>query len=430
MRTYWTIAIIGLVYALCSPACQAQLTVRPLTVWIDTTRLTPCDSKSFLIKIWASYQSDTGRVIGFTREDGFLSLTTSIQWDATRIQISPIMPIAGHLAGRAPKRFVTLDDKKPGNLYIEFGIDPEHPSAFYGTGLPLMIFQATVIDPDTVDGLNGWMDIASNLDIQSERPVKMVSHRAGFVRVRLDTTVANIRLSRGAFDSDTSRPALDTISVSTEKLGGRNVNRISLRLRADTAFYKFSDTLESGTQLADTGWSLKKVFIAPDSMDVQLERTSSLKTDGPLLKIILTRTTDSAFSTDLTIQSEVNEDACLGTLEALAAQVEAARVIRKVDSIPDTPTVDVPQESQKRERRIEVIPRPLEQSVQIRYQQMAIDRVQIYNATGEAIAIQSIDWVSDSELRIRLKRELASGLYFVVLQGKQETLRKQFTFIK
>jgi len=428
MRIHVMIAMLGACFVLCSPASQAQ-TPRPLTVWIDTTTLNVCDSGTFFLRVWAGTPTDTGMRIGFSVADSLYLFRLALWWDRSKFDIDPVLQLPGsgvpsYLASRAKERPVTKDPDQ-GILYLEAGNPDLKP--LVGENIPLVVFRAKVTAPGTFDGVDGWAEVRPLEEMfEGARPYGPITYNLGFVHVVRDTTpeyTGRLNVSAGAFDTLRA----DTIAVNTDNLGNRGVTEITFSLKADTAYYVFTDTLRGGTLAEDAGWTTTDVFLSRDSIAGRFVGTEPLTTDGPLLKVILGRMTDSAFSSSLKIPMfEINQESCLGKLQRMEGAVEGRRIVKEVDTTPTSayePILD-------RTEKIKVIPMVSDGSVLVVTDGFEVERIDLYDETGQLLWTQRSRSVGMSSVRITPTEELSSGTYFVVIHGRKEVVHKQFTFIK
>lgn len=428
MRLAKTIVAMGMLLALCSPVLRSQ-TVRPLTIWIDTTVIHPCDQKKFLLKIWSSYQSDTGRVVGFTKEDSLFVVTLSLQWDRSKFDINPNPPVSGHIAGRAFRRSITKDSKQ-GNLYIEFGgIDDNlQLRPFFGTGIPLLTFEATVTSPDVFSGLNGWAEVLGNLTIEAAKPFNVGTRRIGFVhvvRTLLPQYIAKAQAASASFD--TLRQT--TVALKIENVKDQGVKQIAFTLRSDTASYRFADTATQGTIIAEPGWSVRELHIAADSIAGLLQRDSALATEGTLLNVVLQRTTDSAFSKAIIVEKfSVDTASCISRADRENGVVTANRIVKP--DTTDTTTVGVDEQWKEATPTVQIVQHVDNNEVVVRTEGMMASSVAVVDILGRQIPI-TIVAAPDAWTRIiRFEEGMANGCYLISVSDSQRNANNQFTVIK
>ena len=429
MRLAKTIVAMIMLVALCSPVLQSQ-SVRPLTIWIDTTIIHPCDQKKFLLKIWSSYQSDTGRVVGFTKEDSLFVVTLSLQWDRSKFDINPNPPVSGHIAGRAFRRTVTKDPKQ-GNLYIEFGgIDDNlQLRPFFGTGIPLLVFEATVTSPDVFAGLNGWAEVLGNLTIEAAKPFDLVARRTGFVhvqRIPLPQFVAKATAASANFDTLQQT----TVALKLENVKDQRVKEIAFTLRSDTAWYRFIDTATQGTIAAEEGWKVRQLQVSADSISGLLQRDSALTTDGTLLNVVLQRATDSAFSKAIIVENfRVDTGSCISRSDRENGVVVAARIVRP--DTTDTTTVGVDEQwKEATTPTVHIVQQVDNDEIVVRTEGIVAHKIVVVDLLGRQVPI-SIVATSDAWTRVvRFEEGLQNGCYLISVSDSKKNANNQFTVIK
>ncbi len=402
-----------------------------MTVWIDTTTLNACDSGTFLLRVWAGTPTESGMQIGFGPEDSLYLFRFVLWWDRSKFDIDPVLQLPGngipsYLASRARDRPVTKDPKE-GILYIEAGNIDLKP--LVGQNMPLVVFKARVTAGDTFSGLDGWAEVRPIEEMfEGAKPYGPVTRHFGFVHVVKDTTPAytgRIDVTDALFDSLRT----DTVTVTTENLGNRKVKEIAFALRADTSYYAFRDTVRLGTLSDGPGWSEIETYVAADSIYGRFVRTDDLLTDGPLLRIVLERRTDSSFSRPLQVTSfGVNPESCLGKFESTGAEI----VAKAVGEEPvDTVTTSVPRdEKERREDVVTVIPGISGSKVTVLSREMDVKRVELYDGMGRRVPLASVRPAGEHEVVVVPAENLPNGTYFVVVHGHEEVIQKQFSVIK
>jgi hypothetical protein len=398
---------------LCSPDTSAQQT-RPLTVWVDSTRFNVCDgSKVFFLAV---------RVSPILIQDSVVSASLVLAWDVSKIDLEDQVVTSSETLG------YQFDQKKVekaqnGTMYIQLGNLNLRPVA---GNKPLFFIKGIVKAPDTLGGLDGWIEVENtSVHLFGNTEFSPVESRTGFVRVGRDTTVAYTgRLEVATSSFDTAR--LDTVGLTIQNLKGRRVNEVSFALKADASNYEFIDTLMRGT-IADSGWSLRDVTITPDSIGGRFVATSDLAVDGVLMKIILRRRNDSAFSSLLRVgQFKVNRGSCLGKLTWQDGPISAVAVPK-----PDTSTTGVDEEKERASRReIRVISAEGMSSLTIVGEGIGGMAIEIFDVVGTRLTVRSAEPLGSSAIQVRLATQPPSGTYFMVLRGRNEIVYKQFTFIK
>lgn len=429
MRLAKTIVAMVMLVALCSPVLQSQ-SVRPLTIWIDTTTIHPCGQKKFLLKIWSSYQSDTGRVVGFTKEDSLFSVTLSLQWDRSKFDINPNPPVSGHIAGRAFRRTVTKDSKQ-GNLYIEFGgIDDNlQLRPFFGTDIPLLMFEATVTSPDIFAGLNGWAEVLGNLTVEAAKPFDLVARRVGFVHVaRIPLPQYTAKATLLSADFDTLRQT--TVALKVENAKDQGVKEIAFTLRSDTAFYRFVDTATQGTIYAEPGWNIRQLHIAADSISGLLQRDSAITTDGTLLNVVLQRTSDSSFSRAIILEKfSVDTASCISRTDRENGVVMAARIVKP--DTTDTTTVGVDEQWKETTPTVQIIQQVDNDEIVVRTEGITARKVIVVDILGRQIPTKILASPDAWTRVVRFEEGLQNGCYIIsVFDDSKKSANNQFTVIK
>lgn len=407
-----TIAFIGVISLLCSPVTPAQ-TTRTLTVRIDTVRLSACGAKSFLLGVGVGdiYVADS--VVG---------MRVVLAWDRTSIDLEDQAIFSSEtIGGQFPQRFVTKD-AETATMVIEMGNVNLNPVA--GTGKPLFFVKGIVTAPDTVSGMNGWV-LVTSLSLESTTNFSINNGRPGLIRVERDTTPA----FTGAMSVETvsfDTVQVDTVTLTASNLKNRRVNEITFALKADTSYYSFVDTIETGTIAGSVVWTTKEVRITSDSIVGRLVAQSDLIADGALLKVVLRRKTDSAFTSALEVlRFGVNRQSCLGRLRHQGAQVSAEAIIQ------DSSTTGVDDQREVRKSDAIVIHvEPEQGSLRVTMNGGEVREVMVFDMNGNRLPVQSVERLNASTSRVRLTTPPPSGIYFIGLRGRNEIVYKQFTFIK
>ncbi|MBL7986853.1 MAG: hypothetical protein JNJ94_02165 [Chlorobi bacterium] len=384
-----------------------------------------------MLKIWSSYQSDTGRVVGFTKEDSLFSVTLSLQWDRSKFDINPNPPISGHIAGRAFRRTVTKDSKQ-GNLYIEFnGIDDNlQLRPFFGTDIPLLTFEATVTSPDVFSGLHGWAEVLGNLTVEAAKPFELVARRVGFVhveRIPLPQYTAKATLLSANFD--TLRQT--TVALKIENVKDQGVKEIAFTLRSDTAWYRFIDTATQGTIYAEPGWKVRQLQIAPDSLSGLLQRDSAVTTDGTLLNVVLQRRSDSSFSKAIILEKfSVDTASCISRADRENGVVRAERIV-KPDTTDTTTTVGVDEQWKESTPTVQILQHVDNDKVVVRTEGIAANRVIVVDILGRQIPTKILASPDAWTRVVRFEEGLQNGCYIIsVFDDSKKSANNQFTVIK
>lgn len=416
MRTCLTIAILAVICCLCSPASPAQPT-RPLTFKLDTLTKNVCGGTSFQIPVWAGDLYFADSVYGF-------SITVTWNRDYFDLDGSDIAISSNTIVQRNGRTVIQVQknpDPKIGELFVTVA-DTSLDRSIAGTGKPLFYLIGTVTAPDTVPGIDGWITVSSAI-FESGTVFDPITSEYGFIRVVRDTTPAytgRISVTEGAFDT----LRIDTVMVEVGNVKDRRVEEISFSLKAMPGYYSFIDTLQAGTLSDDLTWTVKDVTITPDSITGRFVSESAIASDGPFMKIRLRRESDSAFDQPLGVTGfEVNRTSCLGKVTKENGRVRAAAIVKE-------PPLSVGEESAEGKRSIRVLPNTSDGSMVIVANDIEIEDVRLFNRMGEVIGIRSSERVGPSTLRIRTAEPIASGVYFLVLRSRQETVYKQFSIIK
>lgn len=428
MRLAKTIVAMMMFVALCSPVLRSQ-SVRPLTIWIDTTTIHPCDQKKFLLKIWSSYQSDTGRVVGFTKEDSLFSVTLSLQWDRSKFDINPNPPVSGHIAGRAFRRSITKDTKQ-GNLYIEFGgIDDNlNLRPFFGTDIPLLMFEATVTSPDIFAGLNGWAEVLGNLTIEAAKPFDLVARRTGFVHI-IRTPLPQYLAKATVISADFDTLQRTTVALKVENVKDQRVKEIAFTLRSDTAWYRFVDTATQGTVFAESGWKVRQLQISADSLSGLLQRDSALTIDGTLLNVVLQRRTDSSFNKAIILEKfSVDTGSCISRADRENGVVKAKRIVKP--DTTDTTTVGVNEQWKEIAPTLQIIQHVDNDEVVVKTEGITASNVIVVDILGRQIPIKIVATPDAWTRVIRFEEGLQNGCYLISVFDSQKSVNNQFTVIK
>ena|GEM_PF-2053866 len=412
IQRYWsTIALLAAIACLGSPDTAAQQ-VRPLEVWVDTLQFNVCDGqKGFIMAVHTS---------PILVSDSLVSAEVILSWDIRKLDLESDAIFSSETLGKQ------FDERKVeklpnGVLHIQMGNTSLRP--VFGSK-PLFYVKGIVTAPDTVTGLDGWITVTS-VRFFGNTEFNLVENRVGFVRVNRDTTPAytgTLRVAPSSFDT----VRFDTVALTIQNLKGRRVNEVSFALKADASNYEFIDTLQRGT-LADGGWVTKSVTISPDSIGGRFVASNDLTADGDLIRIILRRKNDSAFSSALEVDRfTVNRESCLGKLIIEDGQISAVAV----PSV-DTSTVSVQEERQgEKSSGITVIPERDRRSLRVMGEGIQGKAIEIFDVVGTKLSLQSVEPRGASMVEIRLATQPPSGTYFMVLRGRNEIVYKQFTFIK
>lgn len=401
---------------LCLCDATAQVT-KPLTVWVDSVRMNVCGSKSFQTAIRAASFRPGDTVVGFRPSDNVASATLYVTWDPVNLRLDDLVITSGTMSEgiRVTSRVIS------GEYTLEIIIaDDRQPFGTLKGALPIVYINGTVIAPDTVAPPYGWIQV-TDVELTSDTRFEPETYRPGYVRVERDTSTAYTgRLRLGASGFDTLR--LDTITMTLENVRQRRVREVSFELAVDTSFFVFEDTLQSGTLAAQPGTTVELVQQA-DTIRGRFVAASDLSQEGPLLKFILRRTTDSAFAADVTVvNAAINENSCLGRFLSFGAPVTASAIVR------DTVSSAAP-ELDERNSAITIIPAQDGNALTIRSSVDYIDGIDLFDALGRRIDVELLRTGPGNDLRLVIDAH-AAGPYIVQLRIGQERISKQFIFIK
>jgi hypothetical protein len=408
--------LAAIICCLCSPILTAQET-RPLTVWVDPVRLNVCGQKTFQTAIRAASFRATDTTIGFRSNDNVYSVTLYVTWDPSTIALDDLVIQSGTMSERVDVSPFIVDEESTLQIVIA---DRQAPYDVVRGALPLVYINGRVIAPDTVAWPNGWIQVTSVV-LTSDTRFDPISYRPGYVRVERDTSQAYtgaIRVSNGSFDT----LEFDTLTVSLENVRQRRVREVSFSIAADTSLFEFVDTLQTGTLTAQPLWTTVELVRRADTIRGRFVAASDLSQEGPLLKFLIRRTTDSAFTaTASVVAAGINENSCLGRFYGFGAPVTASAIVR------DTTTTSAPVLEELNDD-IRLIPSRDGRSVFVRSGAI-INGIDVYDVLGRRIAAQTTQTGAGHDLRLELETDSA-GPYYVQLRIGNERISKQFIFIK
>lgn len=411
-----TAILAALICCLCSPSLTAQET-RPLTVWIDPVRLNVCGPKTFQTAIRAASFRTADTTIGFRSTDNVYSVTLYVTWDPSTIELDDLVIQSGTMSERVDVTPLIIDEESTLQIVIA---DRQAPYDVVRGALPVVYINGRVTAPDTVAWPNGWIQVTSVV-LTSDTRFDPISYRPGYVRVERDTSQAYTgALRAGASSFDTLE--FDTLTVSLENVRQRRVREVSFSIAADTSLFEFVDTLQTGTLTAQPLWTTVELVRRADTIRGRFVAASDLSQEGPLLKVLIRRTTDSAFaSTAEMVTAAINENSCLGRFYGFGASVTASAIVR------DTPTTSAPDLSERAED-IRLIPSRDGRSILVR-STARIDDITVYDALGRRMAADIEHHPAGHDIRLEVDRPSA-GPYYVQLRIGNERISKQFIFIK
>lgn len=391
-------------------ASQAQ-TTRPLQVSVDTLRLNVCGSKTFTIGI---------NVSQILRSDSVFGIQTVIYWDRSKFDLSSqVLVKSGTLSSQASEDKI-LKDPTSGAMVVQIG-NTSANGIIAGSG-PLFYLIGTVTATDTVEPPDGWITV-QQIELTGTTTFQP-TYSPGFVTVIRDTTAAYTgRISIAEAGFDTLR--LDTLSIALANVRARRVREISFSIAGDTSAFEFVGSLEDETLAGSDLWSSKQIDVRSDSVQVRLVAHSDLGQEGILLKIVLRRTTDSAFTRTLNIHDfSVGAGTCLGRLTQEGEEVTASSIIR--DSTP----VAVRDDRQRRGDLIRVIPDRSGERITVNTRDLVVMRAEVVDLMGRQMAIAAIEANGSEGVVVRLQHPLTNGRYVIALQGVGMIVSKQFIIIK
>lgn len=406
-------AIIGCV---CSPVSSAQET-RPLTVWVDSVRMNVCGPKTFQTAIRVASFRPGDTIIGFRSNDNVASATLYVTWDPSVLRLNSLVVTSGTMSNGIDVTARVIAEESTLEIVIA---DRQSPYGTIRGALPLVYINGTVIAPDTVAPPNGWIQV-TDVELTSDTRFGDETKRPGYVRVERDTSQAftgSLRMSTGAFDT----LELDTLTIGMENVLHRRVNEVSFSIAADTSFFAFVDTLQTGTLAAQSIWTSKSLDITADTIRGRFVATSELSQEGPLLKVRIRRKTDSGFAANVRVaNAAINRNSCLGRFLSFGAPVTASAIVR------DTSTTAVPVRFGHGDE-ITLVAADDGRTIIVRSNGRHIDEGSVYDAIGRRITTTT---ASGTENEIRLEVDAhAAGPYYVQLRIGRERISKQFIFIK
>lgn len=415
MRQLAVIAILAaLTGCLCVEASTAQ-TTRPLTVWIDSVRLNVCGPKTFQTAVRAASFGPGDTVIGFRPSDNVASATLYVSWDPATLQLDNLVISSGTMSNGIDITSRIFPEESTLEIVIA---DRQAPYGTLRGALPIVYINGTVRATDTVVPQNGWLQVR-DVELTSDTQFEPEIYRPGFVRVDRDTSLKGaLRVGTGAFDT----LKFDTVAISLQNISQRRVHEIDFSIAADTSFFVFHDTLHAGTLAASPLWTTVILDRTADTIRGRFVAASDLSQEGPLLKIVLQRTTDSAFSSAVNVTAVgINGNSCLGGgILSFGAPVTASTIVI-------SPPVAVPVQLEP-STDISIVTGQDGRTVLIRSRAISIDEVVVFDVLGRRIPELRRDGSAD-ETRLELDAQTA-GPYYVQLRIGTERISKQFIFIK
>jgi hypothetical protein len=411
-----SVLLAAFICCLCSASLAAQET-RPLTVWVDPVRLNVCGPKTFQTAIRAASFRTGDTTIGFKSNDNVYSVTLYVTWDPSTIELEDLVIQSGTMAERVDVSPLIIDEESTLQIVIA---DRQSPYDIVRGALPLVYINGRVLAPDTVAWPNGWIQVTSVV-LTSDTRFDPISYRPGYVRVERDTSQAYtgaLRLAQSSFDT----LEFDTLTVSLENVRQRRVREVSFSIAADTSLFEFVDTLQTGTLAAQPLWTNVELVRRADTIRGRFVAASDLSQEGPLLKFLIRRTTDSAFTaTASMVAAGINENSCLGRFYGFGAPVTASAIVR------DTTTTSAPV-FDEHGSDVRIIPAQDGRSIIVR-SGAAINEITVYDAIGRRVATEARHYGAGHDIRLDVELQTA-GPYYVQLRIGNERISKQFIFIK
>jgi hypothetical protein len=230
-----------------------------------------------------------------------------------------------------------------------------------------------------------------------------------------------LNVSGAAFDTLRA----DTIELTVGNVARKKVSEISFTMKAAAGYYSFVDTLLAGTLGSLVNWSEQEVRITADSISARFVTTGELQLQGPLLKVVLRRDTDSAFDQPVSItRFEINQESCLGRLTTENARITA-------NAIPgDSTPSGIEYRPTTTEQEVAVIPQVSNGAVVVRAENIDIQEVRLFDGLGRLVPLQSINHSGGGRIIIQLPAGIARGVYFLELRSQHTIIYKQIRIIQ
>ena len=407
----------------------AQSEQRSLRIWVDTLGFNFCEVENSAEMendvlfdnwgVWLESFADEDTTIGFRVQDSVLVCTLTLRWDTSRIQLQPpyILTPPQTVFGRFASKVQSVDTVE-GLLWVSVSPAPEgaiRPAV--GTGIPLFYMKGKLKrGEELVEPPEAGARVQS-IEIEGKLGENLGSSRfiSGFVKVQRDTTLeyaGTLKVTEG--DLDTNQ--VDTVELYVRNIANHKVREIRFSLINEGAGVKFVDTIEAGP--GRTGeWNVRDLTVTSEKITGYFTSDADITSDDSLLvRILLERTTDSAFESSLIIDEfSLNEQSCLGKLF-----VENAGVVGKL--IP-TDTVDttmsVVNRSRGEESGVEVVLSKETNILQVTSaRQSSIQSVTIYDIKGSRIAyVENLE--RGKSVVVKMEKNVRRGKYFVVIRGSE-----------
>ncbi len=420
----WIIVAVISLWVLSASPLVSQSERRSLRVWVDTVDLSVCEDKEFETwGVWLESFTATDTVVGFRAQDTVLGCSLVLYWDTSKIRLRPpyVRTPVQTLLGRFPRpRHVV--DTLAGVLWLDYTVN-ETMREVVGQNIPLFYLTGHVKAEDTVTPIDGGARVNSiELTGVLGENVGTLEFLPGYVRVTRDTTpeyTGTLRTTDGILDTNRR----DTVFVVVGNLFDKRVHEFQFALRADTAKFRFVDTVTAGT-LAANSWSSQEIYLSDDSIFVRLDNNTTITTqDSVVIGVVLERKTDSAFQTKLLIpEFGINFASCLGKLIASEATVEGAKI-----PVKDTVSAVVNRDSESNVSK-EISIAVEHERIRLDVGARTIENVLMYGITGDVVA-QWPEVQKNKQFYLPLPR-LSGGVYFLLLQEETGNLVYKQLFIQ
>lgn len=406
------LALMVAIGCLYSPAAQAQ-TVRPLTIQLDSVTFNVCDgAKTFIIPV---------SIGDIQVADSLAAVQIYLAWDKVNLDIEDQVIASSETIGVQFSEKSAIRNRDEGSMVIALG-NTDINRVVAGVGKPLFFLKGRVIAPDVVGANNGWILVLSMTTESVTRFEPIDKSRPGLIHVIRDTSAAYTgKLSAGSVSFDTAR--VDTVTLTVGNLRNRRVNEINFSVGADSRHFTFVDTIQAGTIAGTVAWTTKEVQITPDSISGTLVAQSDLTVDGAMLKLVLRRTTDSDFTSQLDVRRfDVNNRSCLGKV-----LVENGSVSGKAIKVSSAVTGE--ERTRKGGEVLGIRLDASEGSLRIRCRG-EWRQAMLFDVNGRLVEMSEVEYLDAETLRVRLTTVPPSGIYFVGLRGRNEIVYKQFSIEK
>lgn len=414
--------VVGLLFCFLAAApASGQQEARSLRIWVDTLNLGLCGERTFDERdfgVWLESSTETDTVVGFRLQDSVVAMSLTLQWDTSRIRLTPpyILTDVQTIFGRYPSKTQFVDTNS-GVLYVTVSSDVSLRPAI-GSNIPLFYLKGYVREADTPVGMPAGGARVQSVEIEGTLGDNLGTIRflPGFVQVLRDTTPEYTGyISTTLGNLDTNRR--DTIDVIATNIGERRVKRLAFSLEADPTSFRFVETLELD-RLGLWGWNVSDILLDGERIEVALEADAPIASvsDSVLFKVVVERTSDSAFSSEIVIEDiELNSETCLGRMSGGRGTILAARIPLPPDTV-DTITMVV----ERDERRTRVRGYWSGEGIRLSGSLNDIEAVTLYDYIGRVV--QKWEGKECQVEELRVTTSLAHNLYFLMIQdehGKQ-----------